>query len=89
MVQNEISSYYIKIADDYRNRYIETEKELIKLRESSKVGLERAINETEEMYNKLLEDERRMYEDRLNEKDLEIERLQKQFAQMESQKVQE
>lgn len=36
VIQNELSSYYIKIADDYRQKYLDTEKALIQLRESSK-----------------------------------------------------
>ena len=80
---NEISSYYMRVADDYRERYLETERLLIQTRESSKMQLEQAISSTESRLNKLFDAERALHESRLKEKETVIEQLRKKVSDLE------
>lgn len=46
------------MADDYRLKYLETERMLISLRETSRRDLEEAVGKTERRFGKMLEEER-------------------------------
>jgi hypothetical protein len=53
------------VADDYRGRYLETERVLIQLKEASKRDREEAVRKAETRLSKLIEEERQEYLRRL------------------------
>ena len=72
-MQNELSSYYLRVADDYRERYLETERYLIQVKESARRGQEEAVRKTEQRLTQIIEEEREEYGERLREREEELE----------------
>ena len=56
-MQNELSSYYLRVADDYRERYLEAERLMIQARETAKREGEDAVQKVERRLTKQLEEQ--------------------------------
>lgn len=83
VIQNELSSYYIKIADDYRQKYLDTEKAFIQLRETSKTQMV----QLEDKLSRVISEEREVYLQRLIERDKEIDAVKQQYHALEQQRL--
>ena len=75
-MQNELSSYYLRVADDYRERYLEAERLMIQAREAATREVEEAVEKVERRLTKQLEDQASSFEQRLSAKEAECTRLQ-------------
>ena len=63
------------MADDYRERYLNTERALLHFKDTAARERGEAVKKTEQKLGKLMDEEREEYLRRMQDKDLEIERL--------------
>jgi hypothetical protein len=86
VVQNELSSYYLRVADDYRERYLETERQLIAFKEHSKTKLDQAVSLVEQRMQHMMQEEREEYVQRLSEAKKETEGMRQRVSELELEK---
>jgi hypothetical protein len=55
IVQNELSAYYLKVADDYRERFLDCERQLVTLRATTAAETQQAVTLTEQRLTRLME----------------------------------
>lgn len=85
--KTEIASYYLRLADEYRQRYLDAEKLIGEIRDQGKREVETAVKQTEQRLNKIIEEERDQHLSRIQEKDREISRLQQLINDFDSKQL--
>jgi hypothetical protein len=79
--KGEITSYYLRLADDYRQKYMEAERLMGDAREANRREVEAAAKQVECRLTKIIEDERSQHLGRIIEKDREIDALKRAVAE--------